>query len=112
MNVAKNAMQNGILGRTAVGIWCQKPQIAPQMFPFLIFTLFPTVCVHFFPALIFGFYMGPARYFETCQSVNPSTEYTFAGHGFKLYLYLFQAFMILLIYFLNKSLILLLYLRF
>ena len=71
MNVGENAMQNGILGRTAVDIWCQKPQIAPQMFPFSIFPLFPTVCVHSFPAPILDFYMNPARYFEACQSLDP-----------------------------------------
>lgn len=72
MNVAvQNAMQNGILARAAVGIWCQKPQIAPQMFPLLIFPLFPTVCVHSFPVPILGFYMDPVRYFEACQYINP-----------------------------------------
>lgn len=59
MNVAKNAIENGILGRTAVGIWCQKPQIAPQMFSLFIF-LFFSMFVSFTP--IHDFYMCQERY--------------------------------------------------
>lgn len=68
MNVAKNAVENGILGRAVVGIWCQKPQISPQMFSLFVFFFFPLFV--FFPFLLLYWTFSWVQQLPRVLSVN------------------------------------------